>query len=66
MDKEVVYHIYFNDIYQVYLKSLSLEMLSFRLVMCSAAKLCLTFCDPMHCNPPSSSLYGIFQTRILE
>ena len=39
MDKEVVYHIYFNEIYQVYSKSLSLEMLSFRLVMYSAAKL---------------------------
>ena len=23
-------------------------------------------CDPMDCNPPGSSLYGIFQARILE
>ena len=24
------------------------------------------FCDPMDCNLPSSSVHGIFQTRILE
>ena len=27
---------------------------------------CLTHCDPMNCNPPVSSVHGIFQTRILE
>ena len=27
---------------------------------------CLTLCDPMDCSPPSSSVYGIFQARILE
>ena len=25
-----------------------------------------TLCDPMDCSPPSSSVHGIFQARILE
>ena len=31
----------------------------------SRAQLCLTLCNPMHCSPPGSSGYGIFQARIL-
>ena len=27
---------------------------------------CPTFCDPMDCSPPGSSVHGIFQARILE
>ena len=27
---------------------------------------CLTLCDPMGCSPPSSSVHGILQARILE
>ena len=27
---------------------------------------CLTLCSPMDCNPPVSSVHGIFQARILE
>ena len=27
---------------------------------------CLTLCDPMDCSPPSSSIHGTFQARILE
>ena len=27
---------------------------------------CLTLCDPMDCNPPGSSVRGIFQARVLE
>ena len=27
---------------------------------------CLTLCDPMDCRPPSSSVHGILQARILE
>ena len=27
---------------------------------------CLTFCDTMDCSPPSSSVHGILQARILE
>ena len=29
-------------------------------------QLCLTFCDPVDCNPPDSSVLGILQVRILE
>ena len=25
---------------------------------------CLTFCDPMDCSPPGSSLYGILQIKM--
>ena len=27
---------------------------------------CPTLCDPIDCNPPGSSVHGIFQARILE
>ena len=27
---------------------------------------CPTLCDPMDCNPPGSSIHGIFQARGLE
>ena len=27
---------------------------------------CLTLCDPMDCSLPGSSVYGIFQARVLE
>ena len=30
------------------------------------AQSCLTLCDPMDCSPPSFSVHGIFQARILE
>ena len=30
------------------------------------ALLCLVLCNPMECNPPGSSVHGIFQVRILE
>ena len=32
----------------------------------SVTKSCLTFCDPMDCSPPSSSVHGISQARIRE
>ena len=32
---------------------------------CSVTPLCLTFCYPMDCNLPGSSIHGIFQARIL-
>ena len=32
----------------------------------SVAQLCLTLWDPMDCNPPGSSIHGIFQAKILE
>ena len=27
---------------------------------------CLTLCDPMDCSPPSTSVHGILQARILK
>ena len=30
------------------------------------AQSCPILCDPMDCNPPGSSVHGIFQTRALE
>ena len=30
------------------------------------AQLCPTLCDPVDCSPPSSSIHGILQARILE
>ena len=30
------------------------------------AQSCLTFCDPLDCSPPGSSIHGISQARILE
>ena len=37
--------------------------------VCVRAKLlqsCLTLCNPMDCSPPSSSVHGILQARMLE
>ena len=30
------------------------------------AQSCPTLSDPMDCSPPGSSVYGIFQARVLE
>ena len=38
----------------------------FHIYCCLVAKLYLTLCDPMGCSPPSSSVYGISQARIME
>ena len=35
-------------------------------VHAKAFQLCPTLCNFMDCSPPSSSIHGIFQTRILE
>ena len=32
---------------------------------CLIAQSCLTLCDPLDCSPPGSSVYGIFQARVL-
>ena len=38
-----------------------------KMVFCvSVAQLYPTLCDPMDCNPPGSSVHGIFQAKILE
>ena len=34
--------------------------------MCVYAQSYLILYDPMDCNPPGSSVYGIFQARFLE
>ena len=34
--------------------------------MCVLSQSCPAFCDPMDCSPPSSSVHGILQARILE
>ena len=34
--------------------------------VCSVIKSCPTFCDPMDCSLPGSSVHGIFQARPLE
>ena len=36
------------------------------LCVCLVTQLCLTFCDPLDCSPPGSSVHGILQARILE
>ena len=49
------------------------QMVKKRKLQCSCEKVkvlvpqsCLTFCDPMDCSPPGSSVNGILQTRTLE
>ena len=37
-----------------------------RVHVCAVAQSYLTLCDLMDCSPPSSSVHGIFQARILE
>ena len=34
--------------------------------VCSVAPSSLTFCNPLDCSLPGSTVYGIFQARILE
>ena len=34
--------------------------------VCLVPQSCLTFCDPLKCSPPDSSVHGVFQARILE
>ena len=33
---------------------------------CLITQSCLTFCNPMDCSPPSSSVHGNLQARILQ
>ena len=34
--------------------------------VCSVVQLYLTLCDPLDCSPPSFSVHGIFQVRIVQ
>ena len=38
----------------------------FWLLAVLVTQLCLALCDPMDCSPPSSSVHGMLQARILE
>ena len=35
-------------------------------VCANSLQSCLTLCNPIDCSPPSSSVHGIFQARMLE
>ena len=35
-------------------------------ICAKSLQLCPTFCNPMDCSPPGSSVHGTFQARILE
>ena len=39
---------------------------SYRHCCCLVSKSCLTLFNPLDCNPPGSSVHGIFQARTLE
>ena len=48
---------------------MTLAFISMLLLLCMCTKSlqsCLTFCNPMDHSPPGSSVYGIYQARILE
>ena len=46
--------------------SVSLLLLCKTVCVCSVAQSCPTLCNPMDYSPPSSSVRGIFQARMLE
>ena len=37
-----------------------------RVCVCVCAQSCPALCNPINCSSPSSSVYGIFQARMLE
>ena len=37
-----------------------------KIIVCSVTQSCLALCDPRYCSWPGSSMYEIFQARILE
>ena len=55
-----------NKLYSKNIELLVLKDTLVVVVIVLDAQLCLTLYDPMDCSPPSSSVHGIFQTRILE
>ena len=57
-------YLYWNIVsqaYQFYMKLLTCVHVRAKLL-----RLCLTLCDHMDCSPPSSSVHGTSQARILE
>ena len=67
-----LYVFFGKNVYSVPLPNFETDFFFFLLLSCSslccaAAMLSrLTFCDPMDCSPPGSSVRGIFQARMLE
>ena len=60
---------YFYHIFYFYDLSVYLSILWIYLSICIftyCAQSCLILCGPMHCDPPGSSVHGLFQARILE
>ena len=44
----------------------SLELFTVGMNACLVTQSCLTLCDPMDCNVPSTSVPGTFRAKILE
>ena len=57
LGKEYVKAVYCHSAYLTYMQSESES---------EVAQSCPTRCDPMDCSPPSSSVHGILQARVLE
>ena len=55
---------YKNGPHQKLFKKLFLKIM--HVIIYEVAQLCPTLCDPVNCSPPSSSVHGIFQARVLE
>ena len=55
-----------KDIFCVFKNENTLEQMIEYVGMCMNIQSCLTFCNPLSCNPLSSSVHVIFQARMLE
>ena len=55
----------FNNYCQTF-QSVCASLCSYHRLCGGSAQSCLTLCHPMDCGPPSSSVHGILQPRILE
>ena len=55
-----------KDIFCAFKNENILEQMIEYVCMCMHAQSCLTFCDPIDCNPPNSSVHVIFQARIVK
>ena len=53
-------------LYLIYKLMGEIDQVQVLLLFLSITKSCLTFCDPMDCSQPDSSIHGISQARILE
>ena len=51
--------------YNIVLISTEQKQYMYICVCVLVTQMCLTFCTPMDCSPPGSSVHGILQTRIL-